>query len=445
MLRRLILLASLVLFGQVNGDLFAQNNENSGGETLGKSSKIYSKAMSETFLSNFSPSDSVASRKELTRDISRVFKYARMGKAQFSIALYSLDSKEFVYKRNFKQALTPASLTKLFTSYLAFSSLGSEHELATTIWADDTDLSDNIIDGNLYFVGTGDALFDKKELDTLFSLIKKRGIKEVKGDVVIDQSYFDGEYDRFHYSGDRDRVQNLAPILPFSVSRKASTKSGNLIVKILKKYGIKFGGKVERCELPLYDHDKKLLKVAEFKRLLKELIKVTNKRSDNFVAEHIYKINGANNDRFPGENAVGSADLLYRLLDSLSISFESCEINDGSGLSRRNLLTTESIALLLEAADHSNFSEDFQNTLSVAGYDGTLKGRMVMGLSKENFRGKTGTLRNVSGLAGFVNSLDGERFAIAMIFNGNNVKYYKQLEDEVIESVAGFFYFNAIN
>jgi serine-type D-Ala-D-Ala carboxypeptidase/endopeptidase (penicillin-binding protein 4) len=438
MLKRIILLTLLVLFEQIGGDLLAQDST--------KSAEISHKdVVAETFFTTFSHEDSSRSRKELIRDISRVFKYARMGKAQFSIAVYSLDSKEFVFKRNLKQALTPASLTKLFTSYSAFASLGSDFEITTTIWCDDDNLEDNIANGDLYFVGSGDALFAKKELDTLFSLIKKRGIKEIKGDIVIDQSYFDGEYDRFHYSGDRDRVQNLGPILPFSISRKASTKSGNLIVKVLKKYGIKFNGKVQRCELPLFDNEKKLIKVAEFKRTINELVRITNKRSDNFVAEHIFKINGANNTRFPNENSKGAEDLLYKLLDSLSIPFDGCEIHDGSGLSRRNLVTTESITLLLNAIFESDFGTNFQNTLSVAGRDGTLKGRMQLGLSDDNFRGKTGTLRNVSGLAGFVKSLDGERFAVAMIFNGNNVKYYKQLEDDVIESVAGFFYFNSIN
>ena len=438
MLKRIILLTLLVLFEQLGGDLLAQDNT--------KPAEInHSDVVAETFITAFSHEDSSSSRKELTRDISRVFKYARMGKAQFSIAVYSLDTKEFVYKRNLKQALTPASLTKLFTSYSAYSTLGPDYELPTTIWCDDNNLEDNIIDGDLYFVGSGDALFARKDLDTLFSLIKKRGIKEIKGDVVIDQSYFDDEYDRFHYSGDRDRVQNLGPILPFSISRKASTKSGNLIVRVLKKYGIKFNGEVQRCELPIYDHEKKLVKVAEFKRTINELVKITNKRSDNFVAEHIFKINGANNTRFPNDNSIGAEDLLYKVLDSLSIPFDGCEIHDGSGLSRRNLVTTESITLLLNAVSESDFSSSFQNTLSIAAQDGTLKGRMQLGLSNDNFRGKTGTLRNVSGLAGFVESLDGERFAIAMIFNGNNVKYYKQLEDDVIESVAGFFYFNAIN
>jgi len=56
--------------------------------------------------------------------------------------------------------------------------------------------------------------------------------------------------------------------------------------------------------------------------------------------------------------------------------------------------------------------------------------------------GKTGTLRNVSGLSGVTTTLDGEKLAYAFIFNGNSVGKYKEVENELGELISQFFYFN---
>jgi D-alanyl-D-alanine carboxypeptidase len=55
-----------------------------------------------------------------------------------------------------------------------------------------------------------------------------------------------------------------------------------------------------------------------------------------------------------------------------------------------------------------------------------------------NLRGKTGTHRNVSGLAGIVRSRDGERLLFATLWNGGNVGFYKRLENQLGEVLATY-------
>ena len=80
--------------------------------------------------------------------------------------------------------------------------------------------------------------------------------------------------------------------------------------------------------------------------------------------------------------------------------------------------------------------------LSIAGTDGTLRGRMTGTLAENNLHAKTGTHGNVSALAGVVKTLDGEPIAFSFIFNGSNVGVYKQIENQLGILISEFFYFN---
>jgi D-alanyl-D-alanine carboxypeptidase/D-alanyl-D-alanine-endopeptidase (penicillin-binding protein 4) len=55
-----------------------------------------------------------------------------------------------------------------------------------------------------------------------------------------------------------------------------------------------------------------------------------------------------------------------------------------------------------------------------------------------NCHAKTGTLRNASGLAGYVTGLNGKEYIFAIISNGNNVGAYKRLENSVVQTIANY-------
>lgn len=407
--------------------------------------KVETIAVNETFLPLITTQDSLQSIEYLKRDIDFIINRNSYANTQYSIAVYSLDRREYLYTKNEERGLTPASLTKLFTTFTSLSNMGDSSFVRTSIFCLDDNINDGEINSDLFIQGHGDALFDVGDLDTLFKLIKNKGISKIDGNILIDQSFFDNINDRKAYSGDRDRVQNLAPITPFSVSRRPSLRASKYIRNVLTKNSISFPGEISTCELPDFADNIEIKLLAEFRRPLVDLIKITNKRSDNFVAEHLFKMNGAINN-FSDIDAYSSQDLLLKTTSDFHIDFNDCVLNDGSGLSRRNKLTAKSIVDLLIKVDMLPYAPNYRSSLAIAGYDGTLKGRLKGTLAEKNLIGKTGTLRDASGLAGYVNTLDGERLAFAIIFNGNSgVRYYKQLEDELVQNLAGFFYFNVAN
>lgn len=406
--------------------------------------KITEVALNETFLPLISKEDSLNSINSLKSDFDYLLSNSTMRSARYSISVYSLDRDTMLFDFDGHKTLTPASITKLFTTFNAIQNMGKDYQVSTKVYVEDGYKKDNVIDGNLYIKGGGDALFSKSELDTLFKVIHDFGITKINGNIYIDASKFDEETSRFKYSGDDDIVQNVGDITAFNVSRRPLTKASSFIKRSLSKNKISMAGEISYCELPDYSDNDNLKLMIEFQRPLKDLIKVTNKRSDNYIAEHIFKLNGSFNN-FSDSDWESSLEMLYRTTDSLGIPCSNCEINDGSGLSRRNLISSEAVVKLLAYVNKQDYKSDYFESLSIAGEDGTLKSRMIGTHAEKNVKAKTGTLRNASGLCGIVKTFDGENLAFAFIFNGRKYRYYKQLEDEMASLLAGFFYFNHAN
>src|SRR6185369_13695829 len=93
------------------------------------------------------------------------------------------------------------------------------------------------------------------------------------------------------------------------------------------------------------------------------------------------------------------------------------EITDGSGLSRRALVTPEATAQLLAYVGHQPYSEVFKNSLPLAGVDGTLTRRMVGTAAAKNVKAKTGALGNTSALSGYVTTAAGEELVFSIFIN----------------------------
>lgn len=91
---------------------------------------------------------------------------------------------------------------------------------------------------------------------------------------------------------------------------------------------------------------------------------------------------------------------------------------DGSGLSRYNYVTPETLVTVLMHIDRNDgMREPFEGSLPIAGRDGTLTARMKGTAAEGNARAKSGTLANVRSLAGYVTSADGEPLVFAIVAN----------------------------
>lgn len=179
--------------------------------------------------------------------------------------------------------------------------------------------------------------------------------------------------------------------------------------------------------------------IGEFKHPLSYLIGLVNKNSDNFLAEHVYKLVGASAG---GQKNTGkvATETVKRVLSDNGIPVDGICIYDGSGLCRKNLFSAAVQTMLLNRALKLPFGQDFKNSLSVAGVDGTLRKRMSGTYAASNLRAKTGTLRNTSALSGYSYTKDGEQLIFSIILNGPSVGEYKQLENRIGEAIANFSY-----
>ena len=91
---------------------------------------------------------------------------------------------------------------------------------------------------------------------------------------------------------------------------------------------------------------------------------------------------------------------------------------DGSGLSRYNFVTPETLVTILTLVDRGErLRAPFEAALPIAGRDGTLAGRMLATAAEGNARAKTGNFSAASNLSGYVTTKDGERLLFVLLLN----------------------------
>ena len=113
-------------------------------------------------------------------------------------------------------------------------------------------------------------------------------------------------------------------------------------------------------------------------------------------------------------------------------------LENGSGLSRTERITPEGLVALLQHAARSPQGQKFVDSLSVAGVSGT-GARLAQGpnsAAKGNAFVKTGTLNDVTGIAGYVDAANGTRYAVVGFVNHPNATAARPALDALLEWVA---------
>ena len=111
---------------------------------------------------------------------------------------------------------------------------------------------------------------------------------------------------------------------------------------------------------------------------------------------------------------------------------------DGSGLSRHDRTTPREVARLLEHMDASEAGVAFDESLAVIGRNGTVHNRMRGTAAQDRCHAKTGTLHDVSALAGFCNTTGGERVAFAFLMNRVYPRGARVLQDRMTVALARY-------
>lgn len=171
---------------------------------------------------------------------------------------------------------------------------------------------------------------------------------------------------------------------------------------------------------------------------LSDIIRETNKNSNNFYAEQLLKTIGLEIYDFGTiDNGVKA---MRGIFENMGINIDNLLITDGSGLSRLNWVTPKHIVNLLSYMYKSEHFKAFYNSLPIAGRDGTLADRMKNSAAENNVRGKTGYLNGVTALSGYLNTVDDEPIVFTMIVNNSLVpsSLAQYLQDMVCVRLVNF-------
>jgi D-alanyl-D-alanine carboxypeptidase/D-alanyl-D-alanine-endopeptidase (penicillin-binding protein 4) len=171
-------------------------------------------------------------------------------------------------------------------------------------------------------------------------------------------------------------------------------------------------------------------------RPLGEVIRGMNKYSNNLMSRLLLLTLAAEAQGAPGTVEKGREVVVAWLRDQ-GLDLPYLVLENGSGLSRETRVSAAGMGRLLAAAYGSPYMPEFMASLAVAGVDGTMRQRFVGGPIAGRAHIKTGSLDDVSGLAGYVLDRDGRRWVTVMFINHPGVMSWqgKQVQDALLRWV----------
>lgn len=408
------------------------------------------------------------------------------------IYVESLATKSFKFALKDKQPFIPASNQKILTTASAIINLTPDYRFKTQILTDGF-VKNGVLKGNLYLKGGADPSLSYEDLKSFADYLKQIGILKIEGDIIGDNSFFleegrghgwpekDFEYCftapfsalslnenclRLELISDKKRVSvkmypdneyyeivnNLAiskkysdykvkaegrkiyltgyikPLSKAEVSipvKNPSLHTTSAFYKMMKESGIKITGKYHLGKTPPNANPV----ITHKSQPLKEIIKKANKDSNNFYAEQIFRTLGK--EILGKGDTETSATVVINTLKKVGIDVSNIRIYDGSGLSKFNQLTPESIAKILSYMYNTPYFFDFYQSLAVAGTDGTLKHRFKD--VKGKIYAKTGYIKGVKNLSGYILSDNGEVYVFSILVN--NLKF-TEIANKIQESIC---------
>lgn len=175
--------------------------------------------------------------------------------------------------------------------------------------------------------------------------------------------------------------------------------------------------------------------IGRYESDLGTIAAVCNQRSQNLYAEALFRI-FARTQGQPGSFAGGSA-AIEQWLKARKIPAPGLVVTDGSGLARSNRVSAETLARVLAFMDKGKEASVFRSTFAVSGESGTLERRLGGEKTRGRVFAKTGTIRGVTSLSGYVLSQSGRRYAFSVIVNNSSGSARGAIDKFVTELVTG--------
>lgn len=392
-----------------------------------------------------------------------------------------------------ERPMQPASTLKLVTSLAALEILGPAYRGSAELRAAGR-VEQGVLHGELVLKGLGNVDFDWRALERMLRLAHMQGIREVRGDLVLDLGFFQparadlgvapfDEAPEFRYNvipdalllntnlvqldlaSDAGRLSAaITPpladvavlpqmklvdrrcqdwedgwIIPRVVERRkgmeirlqgdfprdcVATTAVNVIDRVAfaerlfrtlwRGMGGRWTGRAREGDTPAGSR----LIAEHHSRTLGELTRDINKRSDNPITRVIFLTLGALSTAPGDEPSARRAEAAIRQwLERRGIGHQGLVLENGSGLSRAERITPKQLAAVLEAAATSRWAPEFLASLPIVAVDGGMRRRLQDSPAAGWARIKTGTLRDVTAIAGYVRDQSGAAYVVVAMIN----------------------------
>ena len=362
----------------------------------------------DSIIPAFATDSRLSWKENVTARLDGLLRSPLLETVETSLMVWDLTDDVPVYQFRERLHLRPASTMKCLTAIATLDKLGADYDFKTRIYyTGEIDDSTQVLRGDLYCVGGMDPMFSSSDMIVLARAVRDQGIKGIEGNIYADLSFKDRNRLGEGWCWD-DKNPNLSPLL---IDRKDDFTYR--FSRQLEDMGVTLNGSTGERQLPT---DAQLLttRTHSIRQVLHRMMKV----SDNLYAESMFYQLAAN-----GGTRWASAKMARQyenaLFSRLGLNPRDYNVADGSGLSLYNYVSTElEVKLLRYAYQRSDIYDAYLEALPIASVDGTLKKRMRGTAAAGNVRAKTGTVKGVSSLAGYLTASNGHLLCFAIINNG---------------------------
>ncbi len=345
---------------------------------------------------------------------------------------------ETLYSRRAENDRIPASVQKLMLSMALFETFGANKRFATRLAA--RERNKEVIAGDLWVVGSGDPTVagnphyltamprGATDIQKLVIALRREGVRVIEGNVMAATGPFERDW---YAPGWKPYFPTSEVGLPSALAFNGNVNKGQYtknperllaesLHKRLRRSGISIAGGAGSGPAP-----NGLRTIAEVQSpKLASLARFMNRKSSNFFAEILGKRLGARRFGPPGTIAKGARAIASFARDG-GVRIDSF---DSSGLSYENRVSASELASLLEQVENEPWAGVLRRGLAGGG-EGTLEDRLHDVL----IRAKTGTLVDISALAGWVWLNKQKAWAeFAILSRGIDKSRAIQIEDKVV-------------
>lgn len=172
--------------------------------------------------------------------------------------------------------------------------------------------------------------------------------------------------------------------------------------------------------------------VAQASPTLSEIVREINKYSNNVMARQLFLTLAGERPATPE----GARRRIKVWLAEKGLKLPELVLDNGSGLSRNERISADSLSQLLLAAWKSPVMPELMSSLPLAGIDGTLKKRLGHSAATGRAHLKTGYLDGVRAIAGYVLDRHDKRWVVVFLINDAKFRAGKPAMDELLRWVS---------